>query len=242
MEKNVKIFTSPYELAMKVAEDMSDMINESASFDKIFTVAFSGGSTPELLFKILGKHFADTVAWQYVHVFWGDERCVPPDDKESNFGMAMNTLLGRINIPANNIHRINGEEEPEMESFRYSEEVSVNTKNRNGLPVFDLILLGLGEDGHTASIFPRHTDLFESDKICEVAIHPDTRQKRITLTGRVINNAKTVVFLVTGRNKAVVVENMFKNKPAALNYPASFVVPSNGSLSWYMDKDAYSLM
>jgi 6-phosphogluconolactonase len=108
--------------------------------------------------------------------------------------------------------------------------------------VFDLILLGLGEDGHTASIFPRHTDLFESDKICEVAIHQDTRQKRITLTGRVINNAKAVAFLVTGRNKAVVVENMFKNKPEALNYPASFVVPSYGSLSWYMDKDAYSLM
>jgi 6-phosphogluconolactonase len=194
------------------------------------------------LFKILGKHYAETVAWQYVHVFWGDERCVPPDDKESNFGMALNSFLGRVNISSHNIHRIYGEEEPEMESFRYSEEVSVNTKSRHGLPAFDLILLGLGEDGHTASIFPGHTDLFQSDKICEVVSHPDTGQKRITLTGRVINNAKAVAFLVTGSKKAVVVENMFKNKPAALNYPSSLVVHSNGSLSWYMDKDASSLM
>jgi 6-phosphogluconolactonase len=242
LDKIVKIFSSPYELAEKFAEEMVNMIKESADQRKLFTIALSGGSTPELLYDLLIEKFARSVPWQYVHFFWGDERCVSPDKAESNFGMAMSKLLSKIEIPSLNIHRIKGEEDPVWEAIRYSEEIALLTLKRENLPSFDLILLGLGEDGHTASIFPGHLDLFNSDKTCEVASHPATGQKRITLTGRIINNANAVVFLVSGKNKADVVEKMFKNNPLALNYPASFVVPVHGRLSWFIDQEAGSLL
>ena len=198
MDKNVKIFPLPYDLAKEFAKEMANMIVESAEKDKMFTVALSGGSTPELLYTLLGENFADTVPWQYVQIFWGDERCVPPDNDDSNFGMTMRKLLSKVEIPTQNIHRIRGENDPAKEAIRYSEEVSLFTRKRDGMPLFDLILLGLGEDGHTASIFPGHPELINSDNIYEVALHPVTKQKRISLTGRVINNADSVTFLVAG--------------------------------------------
>ena len=143
--------------------------------------------------------------------------------------MTRRTLLEKIDIPSSNIHRIKGEDDPEKEALRYSEEISACTAKRDGLPLFDLIMLGLGEDGHTASIFPGHKELFNSDKICEVAVHPVTLQKRITLTGRVINNAESVTFLVTGKKKAEIVEKIIKKSSSAINFPASYIVPVYGS-------------
>ncbi len=238
LKSTIKIFPSPYDLAMKFAEEMAIMINESAKDNKPFTIALSGGSTPELLFRELAGKFAETIPWQYVHLFWGDERCVPPDDTESNYGMTSRTLLCHINCPAENIHRILGEADPHKEASRYSEEISLFTSNRNGIPRFDLVILGLGEDGHTASIFPGHLDLFESEKSCEVAYHPVSGQKRITITGRVINNAENVAFLIAGEKKAVIVEKLLGNDPAAANYPAAYADPVSGQLSWFLDKAA----
>jgi 6-phosphogluconolactonase len=242
LDKAVKIFSSPYELAEKFAEEMVNMIQESVVQKKFFTLALSGGSTPELLYTLLIEKYAQYVPWQYVHFFWGDERCVSPHNIESNFGMARDKLLSKLEIPSVNIHRIKGEEDPEWEARRYSEEIILYTLKRDAIPSFDLILLGLGEDGHTASIFPGHLELFDSDKICEVATHPVTMQKRITFTGRVLNNATAVTFLVSGKKKSGVVEKMFKNDPLALNYPASYVVPFHGSLSWFIDQEAGSLL
>jgi 6-phosphogluconolactonase len=242
LDKIVKIFSSPYELARAFAERMIHMITESAINENPFTIALSGGSTPGILFALLSDKFAGSVPWQVVRIFWGDERCVPADDDESNYGMAMKNLFSKIEIPSSNIHRIIGEADPKAEAERYSEEIVKNTRKRDGKPLFDLIMLGLGEDGHTASIFPGHTELFDSEKICEVAFHPVTLQKRITLTGRVLNNADEVTFLVTGRNKAGVVEKMFKKSASALNYPASHIVPVYGRLNWYLDQEAASLL
>ena len=242
MEQIVKIFPTLFELAVKFAEEMVRMINESAKNKKHFTVALSGGSTPEILFTLLGEKYSESVPWQYVHFFWGDERCVGPDDPESNFGMTFRKLLTKIEIPSINIHRIKGEDDPGKEAVRYSEEISLNALKRDGIPLFDLVILGLGEDGHTASLFPGHPELMNSDKICDVAFHPVTLQKRITLTGKVINNADAVTFLVSGKKKDGVVEKMFKKNPAALNYPASHIVPVYGRLSWFIDKDAWSLL
>jgi 6-phosphogluconolactonase len=242
LEKTVKIFTSPYELAMSFAEELVHTINESLKIQKYFTIALSGGSTPELLFKILSDKYAKKVPWQFVHFFWGDERCVQPTDPESNYGMTFRVLLSRIRIPKKNIHRIKGEDDPLQEAVRYSDEISRFTEKRDGWPRFDLVLLGLGEDGHTASVFPGNTRLIESDKICEVAVHPVSGQKRITITGRVINNAHQVTFLVTGRKKAEVVEKILKNIPPVKNYPASFIVPVYGSLSWFLDQEAACLL
>jgi 6-phosphogluconolactonase len=242
LDKIIKIFSSPNELAEKFAGEMVSMIKESTNQKKFFTIALSGGSTPELLYQILGEKYAETVPWQYVHFFWGDERCVPPGNIESNFGMAREKLLSKIKIPSTNIHRIKGDEDPVSEARRYSEEMALFTLKIEGIPSLDLILLGLGEDGHTASIFPEHLELFDSDKICEVAIHPFSMQKRITFTGRVINNANAIAFLVSGKKKAGVVEKILKNDPLALNYPASYVVPVHGSLSWFIDREAGNLL
>ncbi len=242
MDKKVKIFSTPYELAENFARELVSMIDESAKNNKPFTVALSGGSTPEILFTLLSDNYAKSVPWQYVQIFWGDERCVPPENIESNFGMTKRKLLGNIEIPSQNIHRIRGEDDPEKEASRYPEEISLYTRTRDGVPLFDLVLLGLGEDGHTASIFPGHLELLDSEKICEVAFHPVTLQKRITLTGRVINNADNVAFLVTGKKKEVVVEKILKNNPTSLNFPASYIVPAYGRLSWFLDKDAGKLL
>jgi 6-phosphogluconolactonase len=242
LEKTVKVFSSPYKLAMSFAEELVHMINESAKIKKYFTIALSGGSTPEILFKILSEKYGKEVPWQYVHFFWGDERCVKPTDPESNFGMTSRVLLSKIEIPEKNIHRIKGEADPLLEAVRYSDEISRFTEKRDGIPVFDIVLLGLGEDGHTASIFPGNIRLIESDKICDVAVQPVSNQKRITLTGCVINNACIVTFLVTGRKKAEAVEKILKSIPPAQNYPASFIVPVYGHLSWFLDQDAAGLL
>lgn len=242
MKEIVRIFPTPLDVAVECATEMTDMISNSVKNFKPFTVAFSGGSTPELLFELLGEKFAESVPWKYVHIFWVDERCVPPENSESNFGLTKRKLLDRIEIPALNIHRITGENDPEKEALRYSKEVSVHTRKRDRLPLFDLILLGLGEDGHTASIFPGHPELLDTEKICEVAFHPVTLQNRITLTGRVLNNAEFVIFLVTGKSKAEIVDKMVKKNPLSLNYPASHIVPVYGRLSWFLDQEAGKLI
>lgn len=242
MERSVKIFQNPAELAEKLAEDIVIMINKSAKKNKAFTVALSGGSTPELLFSMLGEKYAKTVPWNFIHFFWGDERCVAPDSPESNYGMTKKYLFDKIAVNSLNIHRIKGENEPSVEAERYSSEISQNTSERNGLPQFDLVMLGLGDDGHTASVFPGNTDLLISDKICEVAINPYNRQKRITITGRVINNADNVIFMVTGTKKAAIIESIFKSKPEASDYPASHILPVYGTITWYIDSDAGSLL
>lgn len=242
MDNSIKIFSTPFKLAEKFAEEMVKMINISSGIKKTFTIALSGGSTPELLFTQIGNHFAGSVTWKDVHLFWGDERCVPPDNIESNYGMTKRLLIDKLEIPLCNIHRIMGENDPHNEIQRYSGEISAFTRSRNGMPVFDLVILGLGTDGHTASIFPGNTDLITSGKTCDIAFHPVTNQKRITLTARIINNADRVVFLVTGKSKAPVVEEIIKKSKSALKYPASYILPSGGSLEWYLDNEAAGLL
>jgi 6-phosphogluconolactonase len=242
MKPSVRIFRTPYELAEKFAGELVLMIKQSAEDDMPLTVALSGGSTPELLFSILGDHYSNSAPWEFVHFFWSDERCVPPVSPDSNFGMAFRTLFKKIKIPERNIHRIYGEQEPGSEAIRYSDLISDYTNKRDGLPVFDIVLLGLGEDGHTASIFPGMNHLFNSDKICEVTHHPLSHQKRITLTGRIINNAHRIKFLVTGKNKASIIRTVLKKEESALNFPASLIVSLNGSIEWLIDSDAASML
>jgi len=238
----VKIFPTPYELAEKFADEMVLMINESHKSGRSFVIALSGGSTPELLFSLLGDHYSHSVSWEHVHFFWGDERCVPQESSDSNFGMTKKKLIDKIKINSSNIHRIIGENDPVAEAARYSTEISAFTGKRNGFPVFDLVILGLGDDGHTASIFPDHPELLSSDKICEVAIHPVTFQKRVTITGRVINNAESIAFLVTGKKKAEVVEAILNKRASAQNFPASRIVSDYGRVTWFLDREAGNLL
>jgi 6-phosphogluconolactonase len=238
-EHAIRVFQTPKEMAEKFASEIIELIRTTGSV-RHFSVALAGGSTPELLYSILGEKFADSISWNRVNFFWGDERCVPPQSDESNYGMTFRTFLSKIKILECNIHRIIGEADPADEAVRYSAEIESEVIKFNGLPQFDLILLGLGDDGHTASIFPDQIKLTESQKTCAVAVHPQSGQKRITLTGRVINNASMIAFLVTGKKKAEIVRKILNEESGAENYPASRVVSHTGQLIWLLDKEAAS--
>jgi 6-phosphogluconolactonase len=241
LETVIKISQSQAKLAWDFARELTGMINNAAKKGKILTIALSGGSTPRLLFSILGDYFTNSVSWESAHFFWGDERCVSPDNPESNFGMTNKIFLKKINIPSENIHRVRGEDNPEMEAARYSTEITDHTREMNNLPVFDLIILGLGTDGHTASIFPGNDELLNSDKVCEVSVHPESLQKRVTITGRVINNADHIIFLISGADKAEITSIIIKN-PGIVDYPAAYIEPVHGVLEWYLDIDAATML
>ncbi|MCK5699504.1 MAG: 6-phosphogluconolactonase, partial [Cyclobacteriaceae bacterium] len=174
-----------------------------------------------------------------VHVYWGDERCVPPDHEDSNYGMTKKHLLGFIDIPENNIHRIKGELNPEEASAQYDHELKANHSEGN-IPVFDLVILGMGDDGHTASIFPHEINLWDSDEFCVVATHPTSGQQRVSLTGKVINSARSAAFLVTGKSKAKKIHEILETNDDQSPYPASLVNSVEGILYWFLDSLAAS--
>ena len=233
----IQISESVDKLSDQFALLLIDKVNKSKNN---FNIALSGGSTPKNIFEYLGAHHQNTIGWHKVKFFWGDERCVPPTDSESNYKMAYEALFSRLQIPASNIFRIRGENDPQNGAKEYSEIVKKQLPQTNKIPKFDLIMLGLGEDGHTASIFQNQKSLLESEKIYATAVNPETGQTRITITGRVINNASTIVFIVSGNNKAQVVDEIINQKDNYKNYPASFIQPHNGELYWLLDKSAAS--
>lgn len=230
----LSVFKDIYELSTYFCNKLAGLIS---SKEKYF-LALSGGTTPKIIFQTLAENYKYKINWSKVHFFWGDERCVPPDNPESNFGMTKQYLLNHIDIPEENIHRIKGEDDPYKEAIRYSEEIKKYLPEVYGLPQFDLTMLGLGEDGHTASIFPDQMELLASDRICEAANHPLTKQKRITLTGRIVNNSVAISFLVTGKNKSIVLKKILGRKDDYLKFPASHIQPVKGKLFWFLDKDA----
>lgn len=242
MKSTVNIFPTQAELAAMLAEEIVRRICSAANSERTYAIGLSGGSTPELLYSFLGDEYAESVPWDFVHIFWGDERCVPPGNADSNYSMARKHLIDKIDIPLQNVHRIRGEDDPRPEALRYSVEISEFLPYRDNYPVFDLLIMGLGEDGHTASIFPGQTQLFTTDELCVATTHPVTGQKRITLTGVVINNSESVVFVVTGKNKSGIVKEIIKKHSGAEQYPAYHVLPVYGSLDWYLDEDAGSLL
>jgi len=234
------IFKSPEDLADKFADRLMSWVKNKSG--KTFHLAISGGKTPDLLFSILAKKYADSSLWQKIHFWWVDERMVPPSDPESNFGVAQKLLFSLISIPEENIHRMKGENAPEAEALSYSTQIQENVPQRNGWPVFDLILLGMGDDGHTASIFPDQMNLLHSSHICEVTTQPQSGQKRITLTGKAIFHASKVCFLITGSNKAERLSEIWNNPERAKLLPAAQIHSENGDLEWYIDESAAQLL
>lgn len=228
------IFPAKEEVAATFAAFLKEQINASERY----SIALSGGSTPKILFEHLARHYAEDIDWSKALLFWGDERCVPPTDDDSNFKMTKTYLLDHITIPQENIFRILGENNPESEAQRYASEALRTLPIENNLPVFDLIILGMGGDGHTASIFPHQMELLEVDNWCGVATHPDSGQQRITLTGKVINAAKQIAFLVTGESKKEKVDIILHQKDGYKSYPAAHIQPTNGTLHWWMDEAA----
>jgi len=238
MDPVIRIFQSPAELAVEFASDIVSGIMAAVHKEQHFTIALSGGTTPKTLFSVLAEDFNGSIPWKNVHLFWGDERCVAPEDQHSNYKLAKEYLLDKIDIPVTNIHRIKGENDPVVEAGRYASEIKEFVKSKNGIPIFDLIILGMGTDGHTASIFPGQQALLTSDKLCDVSMNPVTSQKRITLTGKVLNNAALLAFLVTGKNKAWLVSEILTKAKEADYYPAAHIAPEKGKLEWLLDKEA----
>ena len=222
----------------EVAQNFSKYLVDLLADGKEAHIALSGGSTPKIVFDVLAENYSDKINWSKVFLYWGDERCVPPEDDQSNFRMTMEHLLSKIDIPAKNVYRIKGENKPEYEAVRYASVLEKELPKSDKIPQFDLVILGMGDDGHTASIFPHEIDLWHSKKYCEVAVHPDSGQKRVTITGQLINNAQEVVFLVTGNNKKTKVREVIHQEGDFKSYPASLVEPKSGRLFWFLDKEA----
>lgn len=226
-------------IAAAVAHKIVSAIKQCST--DFFSIALSGGSTPQALYSELVKNHAKSVDWNRVRFFWGDERCVPPDDEQSNYKMAFEQLLQPLQIDPQNIFRVRGEDSPEAEATRYAKQVRENVRSdASGLPEFDFLLLGMGADGHTASIFPHQMELLKSDSVCAVATHPETGQKRVTLTGPTINAARNIVFMITGSAKADVFAQIAGQTANWATYPTSYIGTENKTerVSYYLDGSA----
>ena len=229
----IRVFPSPQELAQAVAADWIQSARQAEQSQRLFSVALSGGSTPRLLHKQLAlPKNSRQIPWPSVHLFWGDERCVPPDHADSNYRMAWETLLKFTPLPQENIHRISGEIDPQQAAQEYAQEIRKVLGEDE--PRFDWILLGLGTDGHTASLFPGQPLLKEPQGICAVVERPD--YKRVTLTLDMINSAKRVSFIVAGAAKADRVHDILEKTGESENLPAAGVCAEN--VEWLLDQEA----
>lgn len=235
-KEDLVIYNTPEELAHDFANRLMNWM-ENHSGDQ-FHLAISGGKTPDLLFTSLAETFGTSQIWHKIHFWWVDERMVSPSHPESNFGVAKKLLFSRISIPDENIHLIKGENNPDTEAISYSDQIRKSLNLKDGWPVFDLILLGMGDDGHTASIFPDQMELLTSENICEVGTHPVSGQKRVTLTGKVINNAAKICFLVTGDGKAERLKEIQNRQDPAIHLPVFHVK----NAEWLIDKAAGKLL
>ena len=203
-----------------------------------FTVALSGGSTPKALYSLLATdELKQQLTWQKIHLFWGDERCVSPDHTESNFRIVKESLLTKVQIPTENVHRMAGELAPFAAAIAYERELEeMFLPLEESLPRFDLLLLGLGEDGHTASLFPGSAALNESARLVVPNYIEKLNAYRLTLTLPVINNGAQIYFLVAGKNKASMVKEILQRKTG--DYPAARIQPTHGQLTWFITQDA----
>jgi len=203
-----------------------------------FIVALSGGSTPRDTYLRLGTEaLVSKVMWSRVQVLWGDERCVPPDHVDSNYRMARETLLDRVPVPAANVHRIHGEDDPATAAEAYEATLRALLRTPAGARI-DLVLLGLGEDGHTASLFPGSAAVHEQTRWVMAARAGAASMWRITLTPAVINAAAEVLFLVSGGAKAGILRRVLEGTRRPQDLPAQAIAPSNGRVRWYVDTAA----
>jgi 6-phosphogluconolactonase len=202
-----------------------------------FSVVLSGGSTPRRTYGDLAeKPFRDQIDWKCVHIFWGDERCVSLDDPRSNYKLAKDTLLSRVPIPESQIHPIYYGNDADQSATEY--ELLLKNYFKNSAPNFDFVFLGLGTDGHTASLFPGSQALEERNRWA-VAVHKEGDGfDRVTLTLPVINHARMVAFLVEGEEKSEMVKNVLSSDRVASTLPAAYIKPLKGRLRWLIDAQA----
>lgn len=227
-----------YNTAADVVESLASDLKQYSQQNRPVHISLSGGSTPKMLFQYLAQAPYNTeIQWQNLHFWWGDERCVAPDDAESNYGEANTLLFSHVDIPAENIHRILGENDPKQEAERFGQEMAELIPQSAGIPQFDWILLGVGGDGHTASLFPGKTH-YDDEHLAIVATHPESGQFRVSKTAKVLETAKRISYLVLGSGKQDIVMEIHTTPAADLPYPAAKIVARNGDTEWYLDQDA----
>jgi 6-phosphogluconolactonase len=245
--EQIEIYRNPEALARAAADRFARMANVALKAAGIFTVALSGGNTPKTLYSLLGEDpgYRRKLPWDKIFFFFGDEGHVPPDHAESNFRLAQEALFSKIAIPAGNIHRVPVEKGNAAEASSYYERdlkkfFGARDLVTGGAPVFDLIFLGTGPDGHTASLFPGSAALNETGKWVTENWVEKLESFRITVTYPVLNNAVLLIVLVTGADKAPIIENVLEKQSNSQLYPIQGVMPRFGPKLWLLDEAAAS--
>ena len=243
MGARVRVFADAAALSEAAAALFVQEAKTAVSAHNRFLVALSGGTTPAAMFRLLATPpLANQVPWPQTHLFWGDERLVPPDDPGSNYGQAHELLLRHVPIPPENIHRAKGELSPAAAVADYAAQLAAMAENGRFFPRFDLAIMGLGSDGHTASLFPGPAQAEEQTEavMAVTAVYEDRPAHRLTLTPLLFNDARHVLFLVAGKSKAAAVTAVLHGPHAPETWPAQRIQPTDGVVSWYLDKSVTS--
>ncbi|MFZ1082606.1 MAG: 6-phosphogluconolactonase [Candidatus Kryptoniota bacterium] len=242
MNIEIKEFHDLEKLSVELAKDIVDLINRTVRTRKHFSIALSGGSTPQTLYKLLGGTYGKFIPWNSVEIFFCDERYVSPEDNQSNYRMVKENLLDLISIPQKNIHPIPTDySNPEEAAQTYETELRKYFSSEGD--TFDLVLLGMGKEGHTASLFPGSPALDEKKKWAAAIEVQATPSKRITLTFPILNRASEIYFIISGADKVEALEKVARQSASGMDgradfhvYPASGILPTNGKLVWWIDQ------
>ncbi len=242
-DREVRVFSDADALSRAAAEHLVAIALEAAHARGQALIALSGGNTPQGLYAILPQlPYRSQSPWAQMQFFWGDERCVPPGDPESNYGQAKREFLDRVPVPAENLHRVKGELEPDVAAQEYGLVLRQFSSDGLAWPRLDWVLLGMGADGHTASLFPGPISPKERERpvIAVTANYQGRPANRVSLTPRVFNSARSVVFLVTGEEKADALAGVLAGAPDPERWPAQRIRPETGSVLWLVDRPAAS--
>jgi 6-phosphogluconolactonase len=247
-QMKIKYYVEPdgAALARRAAQYLLEMTSEAVAAGGRARVAISGGSTPKATFQLIAdanEPWRAHMPWDNLDLYWVDERCVPPDDNDSNFRMTREAMLDRVPLRPEQVHRIEGELEPEAAAARYESELRNSFRLEGAeIPRFDLIALGMGPDGHTASLFPHTQAIHELGRIA-VANHVQNKDAwRVTLTWPVINHARSVFFLIAGADKAAVLKEVLMGPHDPERLPSQLIWPASGILTLILDRAAAALL
>jgi 6-phosphogluconolactonase len=239
LKPDLRIFDQLDALSLAAAELFIETSAQAIGQRGRFVAALSGGNTPTELFKLLAQTpYRERIDWQRLHAFWGDERCVPIEDLENNYRQVYEVLLGRVPIPAENIHRVRSDLEPDLAAEDYARVLKDFATPPLDWPRFDLALLGMGNDGHTASLFPGSEVTATTPTLAVTAQYEDRPANRVTLTPLVFNAARRVLFLVSGESKSETLANVLYGEYQPEKLPAQRIRPTDGELIWMVDRAA----
>lgn len=239
MKPKIQIHKDLQELSAAAAQLFIESAANAIAARGRFLTALSGGGTPKPLYELLAQPpYRDQIQWDKVHAFWGDERCVPMDDPGNNYFQARQALLDHVPVPAENIHRVNSELEPESAAKDYAQVLKDFSEAPLTFPRFDLVLLGMGDDGHTASLFPNSPVDESSPVIAVTANYQDRPARRVSLTPLVFNTARQVIFMAVGKSKAERLASILNGDYHPALLPAQRIRPKDGEVLWLVDESA----